>query len=222
MTHTRLIGVGAFVIGGILLFAVGLFMIGNRRMLFVDRFQVDAEFAKVTGLQKGAIVRVSGMDAGEIESDPRARESGVALPRADARAGRPASSRAQRFGRDDSDRRPGRQQLHPDRDRDGQGADRAGGLVDSEPRAVRLRGADGAGERDRQDARRDDRAAARRRRGGARRDHRYGAAGQRDHRRRGRRCEVDHVERAQDREGHPGGDGGGQRRARHDGEARQG
>src|SRR5918992_141939 len=58
MTHTRLIGVGAFVIGGILLFAVGLFMIGNRRMLFVDRFQVDAEFAKVTGLQKGAIMRV--------------------------------------------------------------------------------------------------------------------------------------------------------------------
>jgi phospholipid/cholesterol/gamma-HCH transport system substrate-binding protein len=68
MTHTRLIGVGAFVIGGILLFAVGLFMIGNRRMLFVDRFQVDAEFAKVTGLQKGGIVRVSGMDAGEVEA----------------------------------------------------------------------------------------------------------------------------------------------------------
>jgi phospholipid/cholesterol/gamma-HCH transport system substrate-binding protein len=68
MTYTRLIGVGAFVIGGILLFAVGLFMIGNRRMLFVDRFQVDAEFAKVTGLQKGAIVRVSGLDAGEVEA----------------------------------------------------------------------------------------------------------------------------------------------------------
>jgi phospholipid/cholesterol/gamma-HCH transport system substrate-binding protein len=67
VTYTRLIGVGAFVIGGILLFAVGLFMIGNRRMLFVDRFQVGAEFAKVTGLQKGAIVRVSGMDAGEVE-----------------------------------------------------------------------------------------------------------------------------------------------------------
>jgi phospholipid/cholesterol/gamma-HCH transport system substrate-binding protein len=68
VTHTRLIGVGVFVLGGILLFAVGLFMIGNRRMLFVDRFQVDAEFLKVTGLQKGAIVRVSGMDAGEIET----------------------------------------------------------------------------------------------------------------------------------------------------------
>jgi phospholipid/cholesterol/gamma-HCH transport system substrate-binding protein len=68
MTHTRLIGVGAFVIGGLLLFAVGLFMIGSRRMLFVDRFQVNAEFARVTGLQRGAIVRVSGMDAGEVEA----------------------------------------------------------------------------------------------------------------------------------------------------------
>lgn len=68
MTHTRLIGVGVFVLGGLLLFAIGLFTIGNRRNLFADRFTVSAEFAKVTGLQKGAIVRVSGMDAGEIES----------------------------------------------------------------------------------------------------------------------------------------------------------
>jgi phospholipid/cholesterol/gamma-HCH transport system substrate-binding protein len=68
MTQTRLIGVGAFVIGGLLLFSIGLFMIGNRRMLFTDRFEVNAEFVKVTGLQKGAIVRVSGMDAGEVEA----------------------------------------------------------------------------------------------------------------------------------------------------------
>ena len=34
MTPTRLAGIGAFVIGGILLFAIGLFLIGERRMLF--------------------------------------------------------------------------------------------------------------------------------------------------------------------------------------------
>jgi hypothetical protein len=34
MTQTRLAGIGAFVIGGLLLFAVGLFLIGERRMLF--------------------------------------------------------------------------------------------------------------------------------------------------------------------------------------------
>ena len=34
MNPTRLAGIGAFVIGGILLFAIGLFLIGDRRMLF--------------------------------------------------------------------------------------------------------------------------------------------------------------------------------------------
>ena len=38
MTPTRLAGIGAFVIGGILLFAIGLFLIGERRMLFQKKF----------------------------------------------------------------------------------------------------------------------------------------------------------------------------------------
>ena len=67
MTKTRLAIVGAFVIGGVLLFAVGLFLIGNRRMLFSDNFEVYAEFAGISGLQNGAKVRVAGMDAGEVE-----------------------------------------------------------------------------------------------------------------------------------------------------------
>lgn len=68
MTRTRVAAVGAFVLGGILLFGVGLFLIGDRRMLFEKNFQVYAEFAKIAGLQKGAIVRVAGMDAGEVET----------------------------------------------------------------------------------------------------------------------------------------------------------
>ncbi len=60
------VAVGAFVIGGVLLFAVGLFLIGNRRMLFNDTFEVYAEFANISGLQNGAKVRVAGMDAGEV------------------------------------------------------------------------------------------------------------------------------------------------------------
>ncbi len=67
MTQTRLIGVGAFVLVGLLLFATALFLIGNRRMLFMKRFVVYAQFAKITGLQAGAPVRVAGMDAGEVE-----------------------------------------------------------------------------------------------------------------------------------------------------------
>jgi phospholipid/cholesterol/gamma-HCH transport system substrate-binding protein len=60
------VAVGAFVVAGVLLFAVGLFLIGNRRMLFADNFDVYAEFAGLSGLQDGAKVRVGGMDAGEV------------------------------------------------------------------------------------------------------------------------------------------------------------
>jgi phospholipid/cholesterol/gamma-HCH transport system substrate-binding protein len=67
MGTNRLAAVGAFVIGGILLFAVGLFLIGDRRMLFGNTFQVFAEFSSIAGLDAGATVRVGGMQAGEVE-----------------------------------------------------------------------------------------------------------------------------------------------------------
>src|SRR5438445_10672951 len=63
----RLVGVGLFVITGVLLFAVGLFMIGDRQMAFARRFTIYTEFARVNGLQPGAIVRVSGAKAGEVK-----------------------------------------------------------------------------------------------------------------------------------------------------------
>lgn len=62
------IGVGAFVIGGLVLFTVGLFMIGDRRLLFEDDFEVYAEFQRLNGLENGATVRVAGMNAGEVTS----------------------------------------------------------------------------------------------------------------------------------------------------------
>lgn len=67
MAGRRLISIGAFVVGGLLLFAVGLFLIGSRRMLFDETFEAYAEFANIAGLQNGAIVRVAGMDAGEVD-----------------------------------------------------------------------------------------------------------------------------------------------------------
>ena len=68
MQKNRLAAVGAFVIGSIVLFAVGLFLIGDRRMIFAETFEVYAEFDQVAGLQNGAKVRVAGLDAGEVEA----------------------------------------------------------------------------------------------------------------------------------------------------------
>jgi len=64
----RLAGVGVFVVGGLCLFTVGLFMIGDRQMAFAKKFTIYTEFKKITGLQPGGIVRVSGAKAGAIKA----------------------------------------------------------------------------------------------------------------------------------------------------------
>ncbi|MGE5569467.1 MAG: MlaD family protein [Rhodospirillales bacterium] len=58
--------VGVFVVGGFALFAAGLFIIGDRRLLFSDSIELRAQFANVGGLKVGSKVLVSGMDAGEV------------------------------------------------------------------------------------------------------------------------------------------------------------
>jgi len=66
MAATKSKAMGAFVLGGLLLFAVGLFLIGDRRMLFSGSGSYYAEFAGMSGLEVGDKVRVAGLDAGEI------------------------------------------------------------------------------------------------------------------------------------------------------------
>ena len=66
MISSRAVGAGAFVVIGLLLFAVGLFMIGERRMLFERRFPVYTEFKRLGQLEVGATVRVAGANAGEV------------------------------------------------------------------------------------------------------------------------------------------------------------
>lgn len=58
--------VGIFVLGGIALFAVGLFIIGSQEQLFAHHYKIYADFSRINTLQSGAKVRVSGMDAGEV------------------------------------------------------------------------------------------------------------------------------------------------------------
>jgi phospholipid/cholesterol/gamma-HCH transport system substrate-binding protein len=68
MSRVQLSLVGTFVVAGVLLFAVGIFMIGDRRLLFTQHFEVNTDLGNVTGVQEGTRVRVGGVDAGEVLS----------------------------------------------------------------------------------------------------------------------------------------------------------
>ncbi len=59
--------VGLFVTAGVVLFAVGLFWLGDRKKVFSRGFEVHTSFDSVAGLEPGANVRVSGLDAGEVK-----------------------------------------------------------------------------------------------------------------------------------------------------------
>ena len=72
MNRARLAAVGFFVLMTVTLFGAGLFLIGERRMLFTKKIELETEFARVSGLQQGAPVNVSGMPAGNVR--------GIAVP----------------------------------------------------------------------------------------------------------------------------------------------
>ena len=137
-TYSR--AVGAFVIGGLLLFAVGLFLIGDRRMLFADTSRCTPSSRRLPGSKNGAKVRVAGMDAGEVETIqmPGPAVGARFRVRMRVREG-PAPAHPPRFGGLDSERRSGRQQVRADRGRHRAVAAGRRRGHDSEPRAVRYR-----------------------------------------------------------------------------------
>lgn len=68
MSNKRRILVGVFIIIGVLLFGIGLFVIGSRDQLFKHHYYVYADLNKLDTLTAGGKVRVSGMDAGSISA----------------------------------------------------------------------------------------------------------------------------------------------------------
>jgi len=60
------VSVGIFVICGVLLFGIGMFLIGDERQAFSKHTEYYSEFVNLSGLSKGAKVRVGGMDAGKV------------------------------------------------------------------------------------------------------------------------------------------------------------
>lgn len=63
---SRYLAVGFFIVAGLTLFALGIFLVGNRHEAFSRHLFLYSEFADVDGLTKGSKVRVGGMDAGQI------------------------------------------------------------------------------------------------------------------------------------------------------------
>jgi hypothetical protein len=68
--------VGAFLIGGVVLFGVGLFMIGSHNNLFAHTFRVYTWFSKLNGLATDAQVHVSGYNAGTVSDISIPKEAG--------------------------------------------------------------------------------------------------------------------------------------------------
>src|SRR5512133_3226652 len=64
--RNRNVSVGLFVVGGLLLFGGGMFLIGDRRQAFREHADYYSEFTNISGLANGSKVRVGGMDAGQV------------------------------------------------------------------------------------------------------------------------------------------------------------
>src|SRR6266576_4980414 len=60
--------VGVFVLSAVLLFSVGLFLIGNRHKAFAHHVDFFTTLNNVNGLSPGSKVRVSGFEAGQVTS----------------------------------------------------------------------------------------------------------------------------------------------------------
>jgi len=58
---------GAFIFGGLLVLAAGIFLIGNKEFLFSSTYTVRADFQNVAGLIDGAEVRVAGLHEGTVK-----------------------------------------------------------------------------------------------------------------------------------------------------------
>src|SRR5690606_10533290 len=77
-TASQKIKIGVFTIAGILLFVVGIFLIGSKKNMFGDTYMLYGIFNNVGGLEVGNNIRFAGINVGtvvgiRIESDTMIR-----------------------------------------------------------------------------------------------------------------------------------------------------
>jgi len=66
-TTSEKLKLGIFVIAGLLVFVLAIYLIGNRQNMFVKTFTISANFNNVNGLLQGNNVRYSGINAGTVK-----------------------------------------------------------------------------------------------------------------------------------------------------------
>lgn len=66
-TSSEKLKLGLFVIAGLLLFTVAIYLIGERQNVFGTNVRISVKFPNVNGLQKGNNVRYSGINVGTVE-----------------------------------------------------------------------------------------------------------------------------------------------------------
>ncbi len=67
-TASEKLKLGIFVILGLIVFTVGIYLIGERQNMFGKSVLISVEFSNVNGLQKGNNVRYSGINVGIVEN----------------------------------------------------------------------------------------------------------------------------------------------------------
>lgn len=67
-TQKYKIRLGLFVVGGLTLFVLAVFIIGKQKNLFDPVFKITATFSNVSGLQVGNNIRFSGINVGTVGS----------------------------------------------------------------------------------------------------------------------------------------------------------
>lgn len=68
-THTKKFKVrlGLFIIGGLVIFVIAIFIIGKQENLFDPVFKITTTFNNVSGLQPGSNIRFSGINVGTVD-----------------------------------------------------------------------------------------------------------------------------------------------------------
>jgi phospholipid/cholesterol/gamma-HCH transport system substrate-binding protein len=69
-THTQKFKVrlGLFIIGGLVIFVIAIFIIGKQEHLFDPVFKITTTFRNVSGLEAGSNIRYSGINVGTVDN----------------------------------------------------------------------------------------------------------------------------------------------------------